>query len=68
MFEQTYITRDNRRVYYLGVRFTEEERDFIKKCAIKRKVSISNLFRMVLKEQLKEEVREAKALRSNTHM
>ena len=60
MFEQTYVHEDNPRAYYLGVRFTEDERDFIKRCTKKRKVSMSDLFRIAIKEELKEELREAK--------
>ena len=68
MFEQTFVNKDKPRAYYLGARFTKEERDLIKKCAKKRKFSMSDLFRIAIKEELKEDLLETKALRTNTHM
>ena len=56
MFEQSYVHKDNPRAHYMGARFTEEEGDFIKKCADKRKNSVSDLFRMAVKTELKEEI------------
>lgn len=63
MFEQTYVHEDNPRAYYLGARFTEEERNLIKRCAKKREISMSDLFRIAIKEELKEEVLETKVMR-----
>ena len=60
MFEQTFVNKDNLRAYYLGARFTEGERDLIKRCTKKRKISMSDLFRIAIKEELKEELLETK--------
>ena len=60
MFEQTFVNKDNPRTYYLGARFTEEEKDFIKRCVKERKTSMSDLFRIAINEELKEELLETR--------
>lgn len=62
MFEQTFVDKDNLRAYYLGARFTEDEKDLIKKSAKERKLSVSDLFRIALEKELKNKVREAKGV------
>jgi len=62
MFEQSYVHKGNPRAHYMGARFTEEERVFINKCAEKREKTTSDLFRMAIKEELKEELIEMKGI------
>lgn len=51
MFELTNLY--DIRSYYIGARFTEKERDFIKKSAKRRKLTVSDLLRIAIKEELK---------------
>ena len=55
MFELTNYS-GNPRAYYLGARFTDDERDFIKKIAKKRNLSISDLFRIAIEKELKNDL------------